>query len=151
MAKVPSWSVTTNSAAARGSTFFFRYPSRRACRRKRSVPAIQSFNELLDESRETGGGGEEGRTQADGAPAGAVEPTETANDDDEAGRDATDADRTIVVGEAEATYDHALEDQGLMDPSYEELWEGTDAIKIDLPDIPALDLDWGDEDDHHQS
>ena len=34
-----------------------------------------------------------------------------------------------------------------MDPSYEELWEGTDSIKLDLPDIPALDLDWGEEED----
>jgi hypothetical protein len=34
-----------------------------------------------------------------------------------------------------------------MDPSYEELWEGTDAMRLDLPDIPALDLDWGEEDD----
>jgi hypothetical protein len=32
----------------------------------------------------------------------------------------------------------------MLDPSYEELWEGTDSIKIELPDIPALDLDWGD-------
>lgn len=35
-------------------------------------------------------------------------------------------------------------DPTMLDPSYEELWEGTDSIKIELPDIPALDLDWGD-------
>lgn len=36
------------------------------------------------------------------------------------------------------------DDPDTLDPSYEELWEGTDSIKIELPDIPALDLDWGD-------
>lgn len=29
----------------------------------------------------------------------------------------------------------------------EELWEGTETIHLDLPDIPPLDLSWGDEDD----
>ena len=49
---------------------------------------------------------------------------------------------TIVVGEA----GDAPEDEGpsVLDPSYEELWEGTDAMKLD---IPALDLDWGDLDE----
>ena len=36
---------------------------------------------------------------------------------------------------------------GLDDPSYEELWEGTETIRLEMPDIPALDLSWGDEDD----
>lgn len=32
-------------------------------------------------------------------------------------------------------------------PSYEELWEGTDTIHLELPDIPPLDLSWGDDED----
>jgi len=45
----------------------------------------------------------------------------------------------IVVGEAGDVAD----DDGstILDPSYDELWEGTDAMQLD---IPALDLDWGD-------
>ena len=33
------------------------------------------------------------------------------------------------------------------DPSYEDLWEGTEAIQLEVPDIPPLDLSWGMEDD----
>jgi hypothetical protein len=36
---------------------------------------------------------------------------------------------------------------GLGDPAYPALWEGTEAIQLDVPDIPPLDLSWGDEDD----
>jgi len=32
----------------------------------------------------------------------------------------------------------------LDDPTYEELWEGTEAMRLEMPDIPPLDLDWGD-------
>jgi DivIVA domain-containing protein len=49
---------------------------------------------------------------------------------------------TIVVGEAG---DDADDDgPSILDPSNEELWEGSDAMKLD---IPALDLDWGDLDE----
>lgn len=34
----------------------------------------------------------------------------------------------------------------LLDPSSGGLWEGTGAIQIEVPDIPPLDLSWGDED-----
>ena len=37
--------------------------------------------------------------------------------------------------------------EGLDDPSYEELWDGTETIQLDVPDIPPLDLSWGDEGD----
>ena len=110
-----------------------------------TLPAIQSFNELFDESDEA--------NASEGAPASnggsPWSPTDGATDeDDEHGSSADETERPIVIGEAEATYDHAPEDEGpLMDPSYEELWDGTDAMKLDLPDIPALDLDWGQEDD----
>jgi hypothetical protein len=36
------------------------------------------------------------------------------------------------------------DDPSILDPFYEELWEGTSAMELD---IPALDLDWGDIDD----
>ena len=47
-----------------------------------------------------------------------------------------------MVGEAGDVAD----DDGptILDPSNEELWEGSDAMKLD---IPALDLDWGDLDE----
>ncbi len=41
------------------------------------------------------------------------------------------------------------DDPTMLDPAYEELWEGTDSIRIELPDIPSLDLDWGDAPDAH--
>lgn len=34
-----------------------------------------------------------------------------------------------------------------VDEATEELWEGTDTIQLDLPDIPPLDLSWGDDPD----
>jgi hypothetical protein len=40
---------------------------------------------------------------------------------------------------------------GLDDPSYTELWEGTESIQLDVPDMPPLDLSWGDEDDETRS
>jgi len=51
---------------------------------------------------------------------------------------------TVVVGEAGDDDDD--DGPSILDPSYEELWDGTDAMKLDLPEIPALDLDWGDAD-----
>lgn len=33
------------------------------------------------------------------------------------------------------------------DPSYEELWEGTEAIDLHVPDIPPLDLSWDEDED----
>jgi DivIVA domain-containing protein len=36
---------------------------------------------------------------------------------------------------------------GLDDPTHTELWEGTEAIQLDVPDIPPLDLSWGDDDE----
>ena len=44
-------------------------------------------------------------------------------------------------GAAEALF------QELDDPAYEELWEGTQAMRLEMPDIPPLDLDWGDDED----
>ncbi|HEX6231291.1 MAG TPA: DivIVA domain-containing protein [Actinomycetota bacterium] len=33
------------------------------------------------------------------------------------------------------------------DPSFQEVWEGTETVRLDLPDIPPLDLSWDDEDE----
>jgi DivIVA domain-containing protein len=41
-----------------------------------------------------------------------------------------------------------LEDAGdLDDPAYEDLWDGTEAIRLEVPDIPPLDLSWGADDE----
>ncbi|HSJ50307.1 MAG TPA: hypothetical protein VLA90_03350, partial [Actinomycetota bacterium] len=37
------------------------------------------------------------------------------------------------------------------DPTAEELWEGTETIQLDLPEIPPLDLSWGDDADDDRS
>lgn len=37
--------------------------------------------------------------------------------------------------------------EGIDDPSYAELWEGAEALHLDMPEIPPLDLSWGDDDD----
>ena len=110
-----------------------------------SLPAIPSVDALFDGSE-----GTEAASSADAAPSNggsAWAAADAATDEDQKDAGADGPERPIVIGEAEATYEHAPEDEALMDPSYEELWDGTDAIKIDLPDIPALDLDWGDDDD----
>jgi DivIVA domain-containing protein len=76
---------------------------------------------------------------------GAAEPSEASaasNPDDE----------PVVVDVREEP--HADESQAPSSPlivaneagsGAEPLWEGTDAIQLDLPDIPPLDLSWGDE------
>ena len=97
-----------------------------------SLPAPPKIEDLFDQS--TSGRGDE--------------PEASAVTDD--GVDETsDAEQLIVIGEAAPpAYEHLPEDEGpVLDPSYEELWEGTDAMRFDLPDIPALDLDWGEDDD----
>lgn len=67
-------------------------------------------------------------------------------------------ERKIILDEATADADAAkepdaaeepeddLDDEArmeLLDPSFQELWDGTSGIPLDLPDIPPLDLDWG--------
>jgi DivIVA domain-containing protein len=71
---------------------------------------------------------------------------EVSGDDDESSADDSDDESfgTIVVGEAE---DLDTDGPSIVDPSYDELWAGTEATKLEIPHIPALDLDWGDLDD----
>lgn len=40
---------------------------------------------------------------------------------------------------------------GLDDPSYEELWDGTESILLEMPDIPPLDLSWDSDEDDPQT
>jgi DivIVA domain-containing protein len=74
-------------------------------------------------------------------------------------RDEVDADPQIVIGEAEdrdelfsvpgpqAASSARSEPGATILPSDEELWDGTEAIALEVPDIPALDLFWGDDDE----
>jgi DivIVA domain-containing protein len=111
-----------------------------------TLPALASIEELFGETK--------GRNEpAPASSAWAVPPRAIAAEPEDPGEamdgPADQAEPPIVIGEAAGpAYDHTPEDEEpLVSPSYEELWEGTDAMKIDLPDIPALDLDWGEEDD----
>ncbi|HET8527151.1 MAG TPA: DivIVA domain-containing protein [Actinomycetota bacterium] len=104
-----------------------------------TLPALASIDDLFDESTPGHERRDEPASPADAVPQtgeAALEPSE-------------EAEGLVVIGAADGpAYDHAPEDEEpFVDPSYEELWEGTDAMKLDLPDIPALDLDWGEEDD----
>jgi cell division initiation protein len=62
-------------------------------------------------------------------------------------------DRSESGGGTEPLFRIADEEAGgredepsFIDPSYEELWEGTAALRFDIPDIPPLDLDWSEGD-----
>ena len=101
-----------------------------------TIPDFSSIKDLRVESddRDSSTAEEDDPTDA---------PTAEAEADVETGTE-TSAVRepTIVVGEAEDVADD--DGPSILDPSYEELWEGSDAMKLD---IPALDLDWGDLDE----
>jgi cell division septum initiation protein DivIVA len=98
-----------------------------------TIPDIPAIKDLLDEPAE-GTAADENPSSKEIAPSAedwddVADPTEEAS-----------AAREPMIMVAEAGDD----DPGILDPSYEELWEGTGAMKLD---IPALDLDWGDIDD----
>jgi DivIVA domain-containing protein len=123
-----------------------------------SLPALASIEELFDGSSS---GREDEASPMNEPPAWPALETRAAHADadtdgiaDETPNETRDeiadaAEGPIVIGEAaDASYEHAVGDEeSFVDPPYDELWEGTDSIKLDLPDIPALDLDWGEEDD----
>ena len=111
-----------------------------------AIPDFASIKDLRLEPDELEGSMQDQDTGPNGtAPsASAADPAETeAEADLETGSEASAVrEPTIVVGEAG---DDADDDgPSILDPSYEELWEGSDAMKLD---IPALDLDWGDLDE----
>ena len=111
-----------------------------------AIPDFASIKVLRPEPDELEGSMQDQDTGPNGtAPsASAADPAETeAEADLETGSEASAGrEPTIVVGEAG---DDADDDgPSILDPSNEELWEGSDAMKLD---IPALDLDWGDLDE----
>lgn len=118
-----------------------------------SLPALPSIEELFDDSTQNRGEPASPSTASLWAAARqttADAPAENGQTDDAAVDDASsESERLIVIGEAAPPdYGHVPEDEEpVLDPSYEELWEGTDAMRLDLPDIPALDLDWGEKED----
>jgi hypothetical protein len=106
-----------------------------------TIPDFASIKDLREESA-----ARDGSTAGEHDPAGEGDPTDAPTAETEADLETgTEAsairEPTIVVGEADEVADDG---PGILDPSYEELWEGTDATKLD---IPALDLDWGDLDE----
>jgi DivIVA domain-containing protein len=107
-----------------------------------TIPDFASIKDLRVESAER-----DGSTAGEHDPAGEDDPTDAPTAETEADLETgTEAsairEPAIVVGEAGDVAD----DDGptILDPSYDELWEGTDAMQLD---IPALDLDWGDLDE----
>jgi DivIVA domain-containing protein len=107
-----------------------------------TIPDFASIKDLRVESAER-----DGSTAGEHDPAGEDDPTDAPTAETEADLETgTEAsairEPAIVVGEGGDVAD----DDGptIVDPSYDELWEGTDAMQLD---IPALDLDWGDLDE----
>lgn len=97
---------------------------------KVTMPDLADISELLSDHGEGGGAGNGGSVRFDPP---AVDATSG---------DAGFVEETVVVEDAEDE-----DGADLVDPSYEELWGGTDALELDMPEIPALDLDWGDDDE----
>jgi DivIVA domain-containing protein len=98
----------------------------------------------------------EGGPDADAASTSAfAAPVPIDGEDRPAGAGEAVADRVVDVrteadhGEADVPVRRIVADailDGLDDPAYEELWDGTEAIQLEVPDIPPLDLSWGDDD-----
>ena len=116
---------------------------------KVSLPDIASIRDLLDGSEERDGS----IVNEAGTPHEMEQPDVLDASDapaDPAGAPIEGVDRiglrepTVIVREAGDDDDD--DEPNILDPSYEELWDGTDAVKLDLPEIPALDLDWGEAD-----
>jgi DivIVA domain-containing protein len=106
-----------------------------------TIPDFASIKDLREESA-----ARDGSTAGEHDRAGEDDPTDAPTAETEADLETgTEAsairEPTIVAGEADEVADDG---PSILDPSYEELWEGTDAMKLD---IPALDLDWGDLDE----
>jgi cell division septum initiation protein DivIVA len=99
-----------------------------------AIPDIPAIKDLLDEPAE-------GTPADEDAASGGIGSSSEAPDDaaDPTGVGASaDREPSIAVPEA------AGDDPSILDPFYQELWEGTGAVELD---IPALDLDWGDIED----
>jgi DivIVA domain-containing protein len=105
-----------------------------------AIPDLASIKDLRLEPDELEGSMQDQDTGPNGTVPSASAAETEAEADLETGSEASAIrEPAIVVGEAGDVAD----DDGstILDPSYDELWEGTDAMQLD---IPALDLDWGD-------
>jgi DivIVA domain-containing protein len=99
-----------------------------------TIPDIPAVRDLLDEPAEETPADEKGISPA-------VAPSGDAGDD---AADPIEVEASAVREPTIAVAEAGDEESGVLDPFYEELWEGTGAMQLD---IPALDLDWGDIDD----
>ncbi|HET7929135.1 MAG TPA: DivIVA domain-containing protein [Actinomycetota bacterium] len=99
-----------------------------------TIPDIPAIGDLLDEPAEGTPADEEGTSTA-------VAPSVDARDE---AADPSGAEAPALRDPSIAVPDARDEDPDTLDPFYEELWEGTGAMQLD---IPALDLDWGDIED----
>jgi DivIVA domain-containing protein len=97
---------------------------------KVTMPDLAEISELLSDHGKGGGVGN-----------GASVWTEPPAADATLGEAVVAVEETVIVEDAEE------EDAELIDPSYEELWGATDALELEMPEIPALDLDWGEDDE----
>jgi DivIVA domain-containing protein len=106
-----------------------------------AIPDLASIKDLRLEPDELEGSMQDQDTGPNGTvpSASAADAAETEADFETGSEASAIREPAIVVGEAGDVAD----DDGstILDPSYDELWEGTDAMQLD---IPALDLDWGD-------
>jgi DivIVA domain-containing protein len=124
---------------------------------KVTLPDIASITDLLDDpAGRTVSSGDESESPAERAAEASGDETSEPSEHLSAagpadGEPIGAREPTVVVGEAEDDPDDR--EPSILDPSYEELWEGTEAMKLDLPEIPALDLEWGEGDgeDHPYS
>ena len=98
-----------------------------------TIPDIPAINDLLDEPAEG--------TPDENASSSGIAPSAEARDD---AADPTGMEASAVHEPSMAVAEGSDDDPSMLDPFYEELWEGTSAMELD---IPALDLDWGDIDD----
>jgi DivIVA domain-containing protein len=99
-----------------------------------TIPDIPAVRDLLDEPAEETPADEKGTSPA-------VAPSGDAGDD---AADPIEVEASALREPTIAVAEAGDEESGVLDPFYEELWEGTGAMQLD---IPALDLDWGDIDD----
>ena len=84
-------------------------------------------------------------TMASATMASAVAPGESSQGAEEIIDVTGGDDRSDAIGDGGDATGSLFE--ALDDPSYEDLWGGAQALQLEVPDIPPLDLDWGDEED----
>jgi DivIVA domain-containing protein len=96
------------------------------------IPDIPAIRDLLDEPAE-------GTPADEDADSSGVGSSSEAPDD---AADPTGVGASAVREPSIAAPEAGGDDPSILDPFYQELWEGTGALEL-----PALDLDWGDIDD----